>query len=75
MPEARIFDADGPDRGDPDAPKCPSRANHISAQFSVLVTVVIATAVVPTFIAQRWFSPALPEQIREEVLAQEEESM
>jgi Kef-type K+ transport system membrane component KefB len=46
-----------------------------SAQFSVLVAVVIATAIVPTFIAQRWFSPALPEQIKEEVLAQEEESI
>jgi len=28
------------------------------AQFSVLVTVVLLTAVVPTLIAQRWFSPA-----------------
>ncbi len=27
-------------------------------QFSVLVTVVLLTAVVPTLIAQRWFSPA-----------------
>jgi Kef-type K+ transport system membrane component KefB len=27
------------------------------AQFSVLVTVVVASAVVPTVIAQRWFSP------------------
>ncbi len=44
-------------------------------QFSVLVAVVIATAIVPTFIAQRWFSPALPEEIKEEVLAQEEESI
>jgi Kef-type K+ transport system membrane component KefB len=46
-----------------------------SAQFSVLVAVVIATAIVPTFIAQRWFSPALPEPIKEEILAQEEESI
>jgi Kef-type K+ transport system membrane component KefB len=46
-----------------------------SPQFSVLVAVVIATAIIPTFIAQRWFSPALPDQIKEEVLAQEEESM
>jgi glycine cleavage system aminomethyltransferase T len=46
-----------------------------SAQFSVLVAVVIATAVMPTFVAQRWFSPALPEQVQEEVLAQEEESI
>lgn len=30
------------------------------AQFSVLVTVVVASAVVPTVIAQRWFSPAVP---------------
>ena len=52
------------------------QAGHItSAQFSVLVAVVIATAVVPTFVAQRWFSPALPEPAQEEVLAQEEESI
>jgi Kef-type K+ transport system membrane component KefB len=29
-------------------------------QFSLLVTVVVLSAVVPTFIAQRWFSPAVP---------------
>src|SRR5262249_36558210 len=29
------------------------------AQFSVLVTVVVASAVVPTLIAQRWFSPEM----------------
>jgi Kef-type K+ transport system membrane component KefB len=52
------------------------QAGHInSAQFSVLVAVVIATAIIPTFIAQRWFSPAVPEQVQEEVLAQEEESI
>jgi Kef-type K+ transport system membrane component KefB len=52
------------------------QAGHIgSSQFSVLVAVVIATAVIPTFVAQRWFSPALPEQVKEEVLAQEEESI
>jgi Kef-type K+ transport system membrane component KefB len=52
------------------------QAGHItSAQFSVLVAVVIATAIIPTFVAQRWFSPGLPEEIREEVLAQEEESI
>ena len=28
------------------------------AQFSVLVTVVVASAVIPTVIAQRWFPPA-----------------
>jgi hypothetical protein len=27
------------------------------AQFSVLVTAVVASAVLPTVIAQRWFSP------------------
>lgn len=43
-------------------------------QFSVLVAVVIGTAIVPTFIAQRWFSPRLPEADREELLAREEES-
>ena len=52
------------------------QAGHItSAQFSVLVAVVIATAIAPTIIAQRWFSPTLPEQVKEEVLAQEEESL
>ena len=30
------------------------------AQFSVLVTVVVASAVIPTVIAQRWFSPTTP---------------
>jgi len=44
-------------------------------QFSVLVTVVIASAVVPTVIAQRWFTPRLTPEQREEVLAREEESM
>jgi hypothetical protein len=39
------------------------------------VAVVIATAIIPTFVAQRWFSPQLSEQIQEEVLAQEEESI
>jgi len=52
------------------------QAGHITAsQLSVLVAVVIATAIIPTFIAQRWFSPALPEEVKEEVLAQEEESI
>jgi Kef-type K+ transport system membrane component KefB len=52
------------------------QAGHItSAQFSILVAVVIATAIIPTFIAQRWFSPTMPEQVKEEVLAQEEESI
>jgi len=51
------------------------QAKYISsAQFSVLVAVVISTAIIPTFIAQRWFSPAFPEDVKEELLAQEEES-
>ncbi|HEX9667066.1 MAG TPA: cation:proton antiporter [Thermodesulfobacteriota bacterium] len=33
------------------------------SQFSVLVTVVILTAIVPTFIAQRWFQPDLSEEL------------
>jgi Kef-type K+ transport system membrane component KefB len=45
-----------------------------SPQFSVLVAVVIATAIVPTIIAQRWFSPLPSEEDREEILAEEEES-
>ena len=44
-------------------------------QFSVLLTVVIASAVVPTVIAQRWFAPRLSPADQEEVLAREEESM
>lgn len=31
-----------------------------SAQFSVLVTVVVLSAIIPTFIAQRWFEPPRP---------------
>src|SRR5262249_21675207 len=47
------------------------QAGHITPpQFSVLAAVVISTAIIPTFIAQRWFSPALPEQVQEEVMAQ-----
>jgi len=46
-----------------------------ATQFSVLVTVVIASAVVPTAIAQRWFTPRLTPELKEEVLAREEESM
>jgi len=34
------------------------------AQFSVLVTVVVASAVIPTLIAQRWFSPEAGEERR-----------
>ncbi|MBI4635645.1 MAG: cation:proton antiporter [Candidatus Rokubacteria bacterium] len=33
------------------------------AQFSVLVTAVVASAVIPTVIAQRWFSPKLGPEI------------
>ncbi|HEY2956133.1 MAG TPA: cation:proton antiporter [Candidatus Eisenbacteria bacterium] len=44
-------------------------------QFSVLVAVVIASATVPTVIAQRWFTPRLSPEQREEVLAREGESM
>jgi hypothetical protein len=32
-------------------------------QYSVLVGVVIASAVIPTFIAQRWFMPVHSEDI------------
>ena len=32
-------------------------------QFSILLTVVILTAVVPTLIAQRFFQPALPDTL------------
>jgi Kef-type K+ transport system membrane component KefB len=32
------------------------------AQFSVIVTVVVVSAIVPTFIAQRWFSPLAAER-------------
>ena len=36
--------------------------NHIidEQQYTILVTAVIGSAVVPTLIAQRWFMPALP---------------
>jgi Kef-type K+ transport system membrane component KefB len=52
------------------------QAGHInSSQFSVLVAVVIATAIIPTLIAQRWFKPVLSEEQKEEVMAVEEESL
>ncbi len=52
------------------------QASHIDrTQFSILITVVIASAVVPTLIAQRWFAPKLTAEEQEEVLAREEESM
>ncbi|MBI1798308.1 MAG: cation:proton antiporter [Candidatus Eisenbacteria bacterium] len=44
-------------------------------QFSMLLAVVIGSAVVPTLIAQRWFAPRLTSAEQEEVLAREEESM
>ena len=44
-------------------------------QFSVLVAVVIASAVIPTVIAQRWFAPRLTPDQQEEVLARAEESV
>jgi len=34
-------------------------------QYSVLVGVVVATAVIPTFIAQKWFMPAEMEDLTE----------
>jgi Kef-type K+ transport system membrane component KefB len=38
------------------------------AQFSLLITVVIASAVIPTFIAQRWFQPgAAPGELERRV--------
>ncbi len=38
--------------------------NHIidQQQYTILVTAVIASAVVPTLIAQRWFQPPLPDE-------------
>ena len=38
--------------------------NHIidQGQYTVLVTAVIGSAVVPTLIAQRWFLPPLPDE-------------
>lgn len=45
-----------------------------TTQFSVLVSVVIATAIVPTFIAQRWFSVEMSPDLRDELLARGEEA-
>ena len=51
------------------------QAGHIDrAQFSVLLTTVIGTAIVPTLIAQRWFAPRLSPEELEEALARAEES-
>jgi Kef-type K+ transport system membrane component KefB len=41
------------------------------AQFSILLTTVIGTAIVPTFIAQRFFTPKL--NVAEDVLVQKQE--
>ena len=43
------------------------------AQFSVLIITVILSAIVPTVIAQRFFTPELLEEVREEILAEGEE--
>ena len=52
------------------------QAGHIDhVQFSILLTVVIGTAIVPTVIAQRWFAPRLSSEEQEEALAREEESI
>lgn len=40
------------------------------AQFSVLVTVVVLSAIVPTAIAQRWFTP-VPQEQRAEIAPEE----
>jgi hypothetical protein len=44
-------------------------------QFSLPVTVFILSAVVPTFIAQRWFAPRLTPEEQEEVLSRAEQSL
>jgi Kef-type K+ transport system membrane component KefB len=41
-------------------------------QYSVLVTVVILSAVVPTLIAQRWFSPAIEDRELDETVGEED---
>jgi Kef-type K+ transport system membrane component KefB len=46
---------------------------HINrSQFSILVMVVVASAIIPTLIAQKWFAPKSGKQ--EEISAREEES-
>ena len=41
-----------------------SRAGYLDqAQYSVLTGVLIASAVIPTFVAQRWFPPVEEEDI------------
>jgi hypothetical protein len=40
-------------------------------QYTILVTAVVASAVVPTLIAQRWFQPTFKPIDREDVHVQE----
>ena len=40
-------------------------------QFSLLITVVVLSAVVPTFIAERWFLPEREEDVRRAVPPEE----
>jgi len=54
--------------------------NHIidQGQYTILVTVVILSAIIPTLIAQRFFEPAIEEmndwnRNKEDVLSKEEE--
>ena len=44
--------------------------NHIidTRQYTILVTTVIGSAIVPTLIAQRWFQPPLPDEEEAETL-------
>ena len=52
------------------------QAGHIDqGQFSLLLAVVIVSAIVPTVIAQRWLTPRLSPEEREEAQAREEEGM
>jgi hypothetical protein len=40
------------------------QASYINQlQYSILVGVVIASAVIPTFIAQKWYAPKYPEDL------------
>jgi hypothetical protein len=64
---ARRLVRDAPDehgahlRHDPLALRALNAGIIDQAQFSVLVTVVVLTAILPTILAQRWFTP--PEAI------------
>ena len=63
----RYFPRDAPDehgahlRHDPLALRALNAGIIDQTQFSVLVTVVVLTAILPTILAQRWFTP--PEAI------------